>query len=100
MPTLAPLVRELQFRAPAHRAAAMGAEGAAVGQLVGECAAAWVAFRMGVLGAVVNAEIGRMDPSRGDLVDLVRRRKLSKASRDSRLTASLAPPDTRRVRLP
>lgn len=29
-------------------------------------------FRMSALGGVVNAEVARLDPSKGDLVDLVR----------------------------
>jgi hypothetical protein len=86
VPSVAPLLRELQLRSPSSRAVASGGQTASgeasnVGLLVDECAAAWVSFRMGVLGAVVGAEIARLDPSRGDLVDLVRSPPLFAAPR-------------------
>lgn len=77
VPSIAPLMRELQLRSPSSRSAAgsghsESGETGNIGLLVDECAAAWVSFRLGVLGGVVAAEVARLDPSRGDLVDLVR----------------------------
>lgn len=40
--------------------------------LLAECHTAWISTRQSLLGTRVAEEIGRMDPGRSDLIDLVR----------------------------
>lgn len=75
-PPLRSLILELEHRssstslsAAAYRAGAGGADDLA--PLLGECHSAWVAMRQAMLQGVVMSEVGRLNPAKAPLVELV-----------------------------
>jgi len=62
--SLRPLIAELEQRIPTNKAE--------LEQILADCHFAWVSTRQSLMGGRVSEEITRLNPTRGDLVDLTR----------------------------